>query len=119
VTLLAGALLATVQPINKNLWTPAFALVCAGLSLLALLVLVMVVDVKGHERLVRPLVYLGANPLAAYVGSEVAGQLLAILPHAEPERSARAWLVRHLFAMLALWIGIARSLHRHRIFLKV
>lgn len=132
VALALGIAVATLQPINKNLWTPAFALVCAGLSLALWAAIVMVVEVKDGSRWARPLVVLGTNPLLAYVGSEVVGQLLTILP--STERSARAWLTVHVFGMLgssslaslgyglatlAAWITITAALHRRGVFWKL
>lgn len=127
-----GMVVATVQPINKNLWTPAFALVCAGLSLVLWAACVVIVEEKGGTRWLRPLVVLGANPLLAYVGSEVVGQVLTIVPSAE--RSVRGWLVANVFgalgspavaslgyglATLAAWIAITAALHRRGVFWKL
>lgn len=128
----AGALVAAIQPINKNLWTPAFALVCAGIALVSWAGSLVIVDVKDAGRWVRPLVFLGANPLLAYVGSEVVGQLLTIVP--STERSARAWLTGQVFgvvgspataslgyglATLVAWTAITAALHRRGIFWKL
>lgn len=131
-TLALGTGVALLQPINKNLWTPAFALVCAGLSLVLWAACLVIVEVKDGSRWVRPLVFLGANPLLAYVGSEVVGQVLTIVP--STERSARAWLTANVFgavgspalaslgyglATLAAWTAIASALHRRGIFWKL
>ncbi len=134
VALLAGSLVGRWQPVDKNLWTPAFALLSTGMALVALLVCVLVIDVRGERAAVRPLIWLGANPLVAYLGSAVLGQVLAIVPAADRDRSARGWLMWHAFhwipthagaslayaiAMLGLWIVLARELYRRRIFVKL
>ncbi len=132
--LIAGSAIGEWQPVDKSLWTPAFTLLSTGMALLALLVCVLAIDVRGDRVASRPLVWLGANPLLVYLGSAVLGQLLAILPASDPARSARGWLMQHAFgwltppataslayalAMLAFWTAIARSLHQRRIFVKL
>lgn len=128
----SGMLVVAAQPINKNLWTPAFALVCAGLSLVLWAACVVIVEEKGGARWLRPLVALGANPLLAYVGSEVVGQVLTIVP--STERSMRGWVTANVFGALgspalaslgyglvtlAAWTAIAAALHRRGVFWKL
>ena len=132
--LIAGSVIGEWQPVDKNLWTPAFTLLTTGLALVALLVCVLAIDVRGDRVASRPLVWLGANPLLVYLGSAVLGQLLAILPAADPRLSARGWLMQHAFGwlsppataslayalvMLAFWTAIARSLYHRRIFVRL
>jgi predicted acyltransferase len=65
--LIAGALLAYVIPLNKNLWTPSYVLFTCGLAILLLDTLAYVIDVRGAKRgLVLPLAF-GRNAIAAYM----------------------------------------------------
>ncbi len=132
--LLASACAATVVPVNKNLWTASFALLTIGLSLLTLLVCMALVERAGTTGIARPLLVLGSNPLAIYIGSEVIDQLLAVIPRAAPGGSIRDFLFGHLFASwappqlasfayaavyLAIWIGVASHLHRRGVVVRI
>lgn len=88
--LLLGALWARWQPLNKNLWTPSFALWCAGWSMLALLAFHLLIDRHGWPPLGRRF---GVNAIAAYAGSELMQIVLPALGWQEP-------LYRNLFANL-------------------
>ncbi|SDF30048.1 Predicted acyltransferase [Massilia sp. PDC64] len=67
--LLAGFLLDPLVPIVKKLWTPSFALVSGGFTLLSLLVLMRLVP-PGHEApaWTRPVLAFGTNATLAFVG---------------------------------------------------
>jgi len=76
ICLAAGAVWEGALPVNKQLWTPPYALLTAGWSLLALAVLTAVAGlVAGRFSAGRwvlwPASVLGANALVAYVGSTV------------------------------------------------
>ena len=83
-----------VLPISKPLWTGSFVLVTAGIAALALAPIYFAVDVRGRRRWCRPLVWLGASPLAIYVGSEVVRHLLdaAVVPQGSGRTTPKAWL---------------------------
>jgi predicted acyltransferase len=74
VLIVAGELLSIWAPINKQLWTPSFAVLMAGLATIGLALAVSLVD--GGPRTVRPwfapLEILGRNAVAAYLVSRVA-----------------------------------------------
>jgi predicted acyltransferase len=59
----AGALWALLQPLNKNLWTPSFALWTGGFSLLLLALAHRLVDLRGWPALGRSM---GRNAITAY-----------------------------------------------------
>jgi predicted acyltransferase len=67
--LLAGLLLDPFVPIVKKLWTPSFALVSGGFTLLSLLVLMRLVP-SGDEApaWTRPVLAFGTNATLAFVG---------------------------------------------------
>jgi len=58
-----GALAATVQPFNKQLWTPSYALWTGGLSIAALLLAHLLIDRRGWPPIGRSF---GVNAIAAY-----------------------------------------------------
>ena len=58
-----GALAATVQPFNKQLWTPSYVLWTGGLSIAALLLAHQLVDRRGWLPIGRSF---GINAIAAY-----------------------------------------------------
>lgn len=69
VLLAGGAVWATALPLNKPLWTPSFAVLTAGWSLLVLAALHLVVDVGRARWLGFPLAVIGENALVVYVGT--------------------------------------------------
>lgn len=56
-----------VCPIVKRIWTPSWTLFSGGVCFLFLAAFSWVVDVRGHKRLVFPLVVVGMNSIAAYL----------------------------------------------------
>ena len=123
-----------VLPISKPLWTGSFVLVTAGIAALALAPIYFAVDVRGRRRWCRPLVWLGASPLAIYIGSEVVRRLLdaAVVPQGSGRTTPKAWLFWEVLeptlrpwpgelaslafaaGVLGLWIAVARVLYRRR-----
>ena len=67
--LLAGALLGLWQPINKNLWTSAFALFMAGWSAVLFAVFYWLIDVRGWRAWATPFVIYGMNAIVIFVGA--------------------------------------------------
>lgn len=116
------------QPLNKNLWTPSFALWTAGWALLALWAFHRAIDVHGAP---APGRRFGVNAIAAYAGSELVQIVLAALHWQRPlYRFAFAdwmtpacgpWLPSLAYAIVfvALWWGLAWWLDRRRLYLKL
>ncbi len=73
-----GLAAARMIPINKNLWTPSYAVLMAGLAALALALCVALVDVAGGgaRKIVAPFVWLGRNAIAAFTLSSLASVAL-------------------------------------------
>lgn len=98
-----GALLDRGQPINKNLWTPAFAVFMAGGATVLLAGFYWVIDGRGWRRGAAPLVAFGANALFLFVLAGAVGRLLVFIRWAGPEGGGatvtlKAWLHQTLFA---------------------
>jgi predicted acyltransferase len=128
VALIAAGLICDVWlPINKKLWTSSFALFMAGLDFVLFASFAWVVDVRGWQRPVRPLVVLGMNAIAVYMVSELFEIQLRVMRLREP-------LYARVFAPLAspinasllyalaytlLMFVVAWMLYRRQWFLKV
>jgi heparan-alpha-glucosaminide N-acetyltransferase len=69
VLIAAGLLLhfTGVCPIVKRIWTPSWTLFSGGVCFLFLAAFAWLVDMRGHRRIVFPLVIVGMNSIAAYV----------------------------------------------------
>ncbi len=115
-------------PFNKNLWTPSFALWCAGWAALALLACHWLIDRRGWPPLGRRF---GTNALLAYAGSECLQVVLPgmgwqaplyqnlvarwITPAAGPCMASLVWAL----VFVALWWLIVRKLDRRHLHLKL
>jgi predicted acyltransferase len=128
VALGLGLLWSRALPLSKPLWTGSFVLVTAGLTTLALALVDFVVDVRGLRRWSRPFVWLGANAIAIYVGSEIVRRLLdarkAWLFWEVLEPALRPWppeIASFAFAVgfLAVWIAVGAVLYRYRVNVRV
>lgn len=125
-----GALLAPLEPVNKQLWTSTYVLVTGGLAAAALAAAAWLVDLRGWRRGLRPFEACGFNPLLVFWGSGLLARALASsrwsIGGAEPV-SLRTLLYRNGFAdwagpqtgsvlfavaMVALWMGVAWVLYR-------
>jgi len=65
--LLAGLLLSSSFPVNKNVWSSSFVLLTAGLASLLWAFLIFLMDEKGRAKWARPGIVFGANAITAYI----------------------------------------------------
>ncbi len=121
----AGELWNLALAINKNLWTSSFAVFSAGAAAVLLAVCLWAADVRGWRRWARPFVWVGMNPLAIYVGSEVLGMgALEGVRHAVQAAlfgdmtSAGASLLWAL-GYTGVWWAVGWILYRNTIFIKL
>jgi predicted acyltransferase len=103
------------------------------LTTLALAVLDFVVDVCGLRRWGRPFVWLSANALALYVGSEIVRRLLdtAVITQQSASTTPKAWLFWEVLepafrarpelgslvfavGMVVVWVVLGGILYRRR-----
>ena len=136
VALLAGMLLSPLLPVNKHLWTGSFVLVTTGLDTMLLAGLFQVADRMGWRRGFEPLVPLGMNALAVYIGSILLAAWLAkylvTLPGGTVQSAytliasgfqASFGIRRGSYAFsalgLTLWYAVAAALYQARIFIKL
>jgi predicted acyltransferase len=119
-----GAAFALVVPLNKHLWSPSFTVLSIGTSLAWIALGIWLIDLRGARRSTAPLVHLGANPIAIYVGFFATLALLrnygdAILPTIEPAGSPELGAYLYAAVWTVLWWLVAYALYRRRIFLKL
>ena len=125
---LLAAIWAHWLPLNKNLWTPSFALFCAGLTALALLIAHILVERFGFPALGRRF---GVNAIAAYAGSELMQILLPAFGWQQPiyDRLFAAWItplagpyvasLAFAVAFVAFWWLIVFAMDRKRLYIKL
>jgi predicted acyltransferase len=81
-------------PINKKLWTSSFSLFMAGLDFVMFAMFLWLVDGRGYQRWVKPLIIMGMNAIAVYMASELCSEAL-------DETSLHSWIYGHIFAPIA------------------
>lgn len=69
--LFIGLLADSFLPMNKKIWSPTFVLATCGLSLLALVLLAILIDVKKAHMPKKVFLVFGMNPLVCYVLGEL------------------------------------------------
>jgi predicted acyltransferase len=77
--LLGGALLGLWQPINKNLWTSAFALFMAGWSCVLFAAFYGLIDVRGWRAWATPFVIYGMNAIVIFVGAGLVAKTMGLI----------------------------------------
>jgi predicted acyltransferase len=116
ILIAAGELLAIWVPINKQLWTPSFAVLTSGLAATALACTIWLVEDRSFGRWFRPLEIFGLNPIAAYLISRlvanlprvhIMGQSLyadILAPMANPPNASLLFAIVILFVVyLVVW----------------
>lgn len=69
--LATGLALSPFIPVIMKLWTTSYGLMSAGWACLLFLAFYWIIDVKGYRRWTLPLVVIGVNALAAYLGPSI------------------------------------------------
>jgi predicted acyltransferase len=120
-------------PVNKALWTSSYALLTAGLALLALAACYWLIEIQGYRRWALPFVVFGVNALALFFLSSLVARVLVLVRVAEGPR-LQAWLFDRLFAPWAspidaslayalayvlLWWAVMWLLYRQEIRIRV
>jgi len=71
ILIAVGLICNTWLPINKKLWTSSFSLFMGGMDFVIFAGFVWLIDGRGYQRYVRPLVIMGMNAIAVYLASEL------------------------------------------------
>lgn len=75
VLILAGLIMNYWLPINKNLWTPSYAVFTSGMALIFFVCCYWLIDVRGEQKWFKPLQIYGMNALTVFVISGIIGRL--------------------------------------------
>jgi len=126
-----GALWSLILPINKSLWTSSYVIYTTGFACLLLAAFVWLIDVRGHEKLVSPLLVYGTNPLFVYVLSFLFVTVYLNIPvgdsslyrwiYEQFKLVANPTLASFLFAFshVVLFWFISLKLYQRKIFIKI
>lgn len=126
-----GALWSLVLPINKSLWTSSYVIYTTGFACLLLAAFVWLIDIKGQEKLVSPLLVYGTNPLFVYVLSfafvtvylnvSVGDSTLYRWLYEQFKLIAEPTLASFLFAFshVVLFWFVSLKLYQRKIFIKI
>jgi predicted acyltransferase len=132
----AGLLLDPLFPINKALWTSSYVLFTAGAALLVFGVFFFLMEGLRWRRAAWPVLVLGANAIAVFVGSTLMAKILLVLRVSDGGAAVSpvTYLYRHVLTPLAgptwgsliypillvlLWIGLMAPLYKHKLFIKI
>jgi predicted acyltransferase len=123
-------------PINKKLWTSSYVLYAGGISMIVLAICIWLLDIRGWRNGVGFFVAFGANPLFAYLLSEVLAIGLFSIPCQVNGQSSSVfeWLYVTVFKpldgkefgsllfavtfMFVCW-AVCRWLYERKIFIKI
>jgi len=126
-----GALWSLILPINKSLWTGSYVIYTTGFACLLLAAFIWVIDIKGQEKLVSPLLVYGTNPLFVYVLSFLFVTVYLNIPvgdstlyrwlYEQFKLIAEPTLASFLFAFshVALFWFVSLKLYQKKIFIKI
>ena len=125
IPLVIGVALTPWIPVNKQLWTPSFALIGTSVSAGVSLVVYWIVDVRDVHRPLDWLRELGANPLVVHVACSA---LAALVPY-DTRIAVVRWMAGFLpiavasvtwsaFWILLAWV-IAHVMWRRQVFVKL
>jgi predicted acyltransferase len=128
----AGYMWDYIFPLNKNIWTSSFVLVTSGLAAMVLAISMFFVDIRGHNRYIKPGIVFGSNAIAVYVLADVWGQFFynikyfgsSLNVHFMRMFETMGWSLKLgslLFAVLFICFNYipAWILYRKRIFIKL
>ena len=137
IFMLAGCVMNHYFPINKNLWSPSYVCLTGGIAMNICAAAVWFVDFKGCEKITKPFIWLGANPLFAYLMSMLMTGILMVIPVARvagQQVMLRAYIFNHLFlswlnpknanlafvlSYVLLWTGITGLMYKKKWFVKI
>lgn len=77
-------------PIIKDIWTPSYAFLTAGLGLMMLAIIFFIVDINGHKRWGWPFIVLGMNSIAVFVANSFLVKAYSLIDVRTPYQSGDA-----------------------------
>jgi predicted acyltransferase len=106
ICIVAGLILDRYFPINKNLWSPSYVFLCGGLSMSIHAACIWFVDIRGRNKATMPFVYMGMNPLFAYLMSSLVLAIFNLIPVAKAAGGTvtlKPYVFDHFYAS---WLSI-------------
>jgi len=136
LALLIGLMISQVLPINKQLWTSSFILVCAGIGTLFLTLMFSYLDIKRWPNLLFWAIPLGLNALVIYVLSIACtipmhmdfftnmGEIPLSFYDITTIRFTEMWgpaegMVAYGLLVVFIWLVVASLMHWRRIYIKL
>jgi len=95
--ILASFLDSMLMPINKNLWSSSYVVMCAGLSLLGLGAYFYLVDVLNFRKIFLPFTWYGMNAITAFVLAGIVPRITNAIRWTAPESSKSPYITLHYF----------------------
>ncbi|RJO60620.1 DUF5009 domain-containing protein [candidate division WS5 bacterium] len=133
----AGLIMDIWFPINKNLWSPSYAVFTAGIALCCLSICYWLIDAKGHQRWCFPFMIYGTNAISVYVLSSIVARAIYLKALNLSDGSVvglKDYIFNKFFASWAspfnaslfyaltyalIWLGFAWFLYRKKIIIKI
>jgi len=115
-------------PVIKKIWTSSYVLVAGGYSAILLGVFSWIVDVKQKTRWCQPFIWIGMNPITLYLGSafldgydHFATRLVGGSVKNFFDARVAAGCGELVIALVGvlLFVGLARLLYQHKVFLRL
>lgn len=131
---LLGTLLHFIgNPINKNLWSPSFAIFMSGCCYGFLVLFYLAIDVLHLGWPLLPFTYMGMNSIVLYVGSEVMPPVLQMIFYGDPKKNMWEAFRRNIYMwndepvagflwslnICCWWLIVGWILHYNGIFVKL
>jgi predicted acyltransferase len=95
-----GWILSVWMPLNKRIWTPTFALLSIGVSLVAFSLLYWLIDLRRWQSWIEPARIFGSNAILAFVVSgclTTLADLIEIPDGGKAQISLHTWTYIHVF----------------------
>jgi predicted acyltransferase len=105
--ILASYLDFALMPINKQLWSSSYVVMCAGLALLGLGTYFYLVDVLNYRRLFAPFTWYGMNAITAFVLAGIVPRITSMIRWPNPDEPGK------VITLGATWSKNANALGRH------
>jgi predicted acyltransferase len=118
--LLAGLALSPFIPVIMKLWTTSYGLMSAGWACLLFLAFYWIIDVRGYRAWTLPLMAIGVNALAAYLGPSIANLPRITNPFMKPLAAGAGAFGPVMLTGAPLLVGwlVLYWMYRRKIFLR-
>ena len=125
--LFAGLVWGMEFPIIKKLWTSSYVLVAGGCSALLLALFYWLIDLRGWRTWAQPMVWIGLNPIAIYLLSnvirfdELSARVLGgpVQEFLDQRVAAGFGAVLISIGGMLLAVGVCWLLHRRKVYLRL